>query len=204
MNIVEKFNQINFEELFQKLGYVFFKNGNYNLNIFGIRNLEEGNQQKDVFNDYLCCIYKENGKWIKKIWKATTDPSLYYLKNLCNSKGCAIVVPGQYRGSYKIDYHNGKYKALCQRKTISVYRDNNKDEILDFNASKINKGIFGINIHHSGNNIGESKKIGKYSAGCQVFKNINNFYEFMGLCYKAEKLYGNSFTYTLLTSDQLK
>jgi hypothetical protein len=32
-----------------------------------------------------------------------------------NSKGCAILKEGQYKGVYEIDLHNGKYEAICQR-----------------------------------------------------------------------------------------
>ena len=193
-----------FEKLFNKMGYVFFTNGDYNLNIIGVRNLLGDNIQRDTFNDALVVIYKENGKWVKKIWDATTDPSLKLLKAPSNSNGTAILVPGQYRSTYKIDIHGGKYTALCQRLgNVKVYRDKNRDNKLDMDPKTIQTGMFGINIHRaSAYNVSET--IGGYSAGCQVFKSYKDFDVFMSLLNKSKNLYGNSFTYTLLTTNNLK
>lgn len=192
-----------FEKLFAKLGFVFFTRGDYNVNIIGIRNLLGGNVQDDTFNDAMVVIYKENGEWVKKIWEVTTDPSLKLLKSPSNSKGTAILVPGQYRSTYKIDLHNGKYKALCQRlKPVSVYRDRNKDNRLDMDKSTIQTGMFGINIHRASSS-GTTKNVGPYSAGCQVFASVNDFNEFMRLVERSADIFGNSFTYTLLTTNEL-
>jgi len=45
---------------------------------------------------------------------------------------------------------------------------------------------------------GTTKTIDKYSAGCQVFQNADDFARFMTLCRKHTDLYRNSFTYTLI------
>ena len=42
------------------------------------------------------------------------------------------------------------------------------------------------------------KLIDKYSAGYQVFSNIDDFNKFMEMAYKQKDLYGNKFTYTLI------
>ena len=119
-----------------------------------------------------------------------------------NKKGTALLVPNQYRGAYKIDKHRGKYFALCQRKEVSVYRDSNRDNITDFNPSTIDKGLFGINIHRSNPNK-ESSRVEKWSAGCQVFANPELYDKFMIMCQKSASIWGNSFTYTLLTFKDL-
>tara|TARA_Y100000034_G_C6579998_1_gene251606 strand:- start:237 stop:455 length:219 start_codon:yes stop_codon:yes gene_type:complete len=62
-------------------------------------------------------------------------------------------------------------------------------------------GRFGINIHKGGRN---SSRVEKYSAGCQVFKNDSDFKEFMITMYAAKKHFGNSFTYSLLTSKDME
>jgi hypothetical protein len=67
----------------------------------------------------------------------------------------------------------------------------------------ISEGIYGINIHRS-NPHNESTQIDKWSAGCQVFANPSNFETFMRVCNKAKEAWGNSFTYTLLESKDLK
>jgi hypothetical protein len=46
---------------------------------------------------------------------------------------------------------------------------------------------------------GTTKTIDKYSAGCQVFANANDFSVFLQLAERHKTLYGNSFTYTLLS-----
>lgn len=115
-------------------------------------------------------------------------------------KGTAILVPGQYRGCWKIGYHKGKYKALCQAKPIPVYRDGNKDDKFDLNPLSIDKGVFGINIHKAGEN---STLVDGWSYGCQVLAKSIDFSSFMRLVDKSSKLYGDTFTYTLLEEDDL-
>lgn len=115
------------------------------------------------------------------------------MKSPINLRGTAILVPGQYKGAYMIDKHQGKYDALCQRLgMVAVYRDRNKDDIMDY--SDIHKGMFGINIHKAGRN---SKQVDGWSAGCQVFKRSADFDDFIRICRKGEKALGNTFTYTL-------
>ncbi len=192
-----------FEKLFKLYGYSYFTNGDYNLNIIGIRNLIDGTAHKNTFNDALLLLYKINGQWIKEIYRYTTDPGQTTLNAPSNSKGTAILVPGQYKGVYKIDLHNGKYKALCQRNgNVAVYRDNNKDARLNFDPTTIDVGMFGINIHRAKDNA-VTELINGYSAGCQVLKDSNDFNHFMQILEKSSKKYGNKFTYTLITSDML-
>ena len=45
------------KEALGKKGYVFFENGNYNLNIIGIRN---NSGRPDVFDDFINVFYKIN------------------------------------------------------------------------------------------------------------------------------------------------
>ena len=121
-----------------------------------------------------------------------------------NSKGCAILVPDQYRGVYKIDGHGKtRYEALCQRGgEVSVYRDANLDHEHDRDAGTITTGNYGINIHRS-RSTGESELVNSYSAGCQVFKNASDFKDFMKLVNKSADKFGNSFTYTLLNEGDI-
>ena len=58
---------------------------------------------------------------------------------------------------------------------------------------------FGINIHRS-SPTGTSTNVNNWSAGCQVFANINDFNTFMAICTKAKAAHGNNFTYTLIES----
>lgn len=178
----------------KKLGYVFFESGDFNLNIVGIRNEI---LDTNTFNDELYVIYRIKNNWVENVFPITTEPGFKSLKETKNSKGCAILVPGQYRGCWTIGKHQGKYEALVQCKPVDVYRDSNKDTKVDMEEKTIDNGIFGINIHKAG---ADSKIVENWSAGCQVFKRAYDFDEFMKLVNKSAKLYGNKFTYTLLSN----
>lgn len=198
VNIIHKINRTDFAKLFKSKGYVFFDKGEYNLNIIGIR--KSGNLITNGFDDYIVVIYKNKRGWQKIYYRATTEPGSYYMYTVPNKIGTAIMVPGQYRGAYKIGKHQGKYKALVQVKPVKVYRDANKDSYYDMEPETIQNGVFGINIHKAGN---ASKRIDKWSAGCQVIANDDNFRAFMQLCEKAAKIYGDTFTYTLINEEDL-
>jgi hypothetical protein len=43
-----------------------------------------------------------------------------------------------------------------------------------------------------------------WSEGCQVFKKAADFEEFMKICRKSRDKHGNSFTYTLIESSDIK
>ena len=189
----------NFEKLFNKKGYAYFTNGNYNLNIIGIR--AQGNSITNIFDDILCVIFKINGIWQRYCYSITTDPGLYYMTKGVNKNGCAIMVPGQYRALWKLGLHKGQYEALVQNKPVKVFRDKNKNFIYDFNPNTINEGLFGINLHRAGN---ESIQIDKWSAGCQVFASAAKFNEFLKFAKKQISLgMGKTFTYTLLNEEDL-
>lgn len=189
------------EEAVKAKGYVWFEdksNKNFDVNIVGIRNSTTNTKVTNIFDDLLTITYKENGEWKTKTWAITTDPGKKAMINYHNPKGVARLVPGQYRSMHSIAKHQGKYDALCQRKPCTVFRDADKNFVYD--ESKTDTGIFGINIHHAGEN---STVVENWSEGCQVFKRIKDFNEFMAICEKAKTIHGNSFTYTLLTSNDL-
>jgi hypothetical protein len=179
-------------------GYAFFENGDYNINIIGIRNSDTGSKVTNVFDDLLTVSYKIGEVWHFKKWAATTDPGTKGVKEFHNAQGVARLVPGQYRGSHAIGLHQGKYEALKQAKPVKVYRDANKD--MTYDTKLITEGIYGINIHKAG---ADSTYVENWSEGCQVFKKSADFDEFMALVKKAATLHGNSFTYTLLESKDL-
>ena len=175
------------------LGHTVFERGEYNLNIIGIRSKDH---KANSFDDRICVVFRDENGWITRTWECTTEPGLYWLENPGNVKGTAVLVPGQYRGVYKIDKHRGKYDALCQRGgTVKTYRDSNKDDIVDLDVQSITEGMYGINIHKAGT---DSTQVNKWSAGCQVFSHSKDFDEFMSICYAAKEKWGNSFSYTLI------
>jgi len=186
-------------------GYKWFENGDYNLNIVGVRNAETLNEVTNKFDDHLTLSYKVNGEWNYHCFDATTDPGKHWVDNVLNEAGVAILKENQYRGSHKIGLHQGKYEALRQQKPVQVYRDNNLDDCYDMDESTLQEGIFGINIHRATKWEGKkSTQIDKWSAGCQVIAANDDFRLFMEICNKSKDIWGNSFTYTLINSDDLE
>jgi len=188
-------------------GYKWFNddsNKTYDVNIVGIRNSSTGKKVTNAFDDLITISFKdESGAWQFYQWAATTDPgkkSMLEWNKMGITGGCARLVPNQYRSTWTIDLHQGKYKALCQRlANVEVYRDADFD--LEYDEDKVTKGMYGINIHKAGQ---DSTWVENWSAGCQVFKRVKDFDEFMKICKKAEKIHGNKFSYTLLQSTDIK
>jgi len=168
----------------------------YDLNVFGIRN---ANNLANKFDDTLGIAYTDD-KGVKRILlvPGTTDPGLYYLQNPLNAKGCAIVVEGYYPSLWKIGTHKG-YKAWQQIGYVNIFRDNNKDNKIDVDMSKVEKvNNIGINFHRA-NPSGTTISVGKYSAGCQVVANAEDFSYCMKLGDLQKKYgHGDKFSYALL------
>ena len=183
-------------------GYVWFDGPkDFDVNIVGIRNVLPGRRVTNVFDDWLTISYKENGAWKFHIWPITTDPGTRAVRQFSNPNGVARLVPAQYRSAYIIGLHQGKYEALRQARPMTVWRDRNRD--MTFDESTRDTGLFGINIHRS-NPKTESEFVENWSEGCQVFKRVREFNLFMQICNKAKDIHGNSFTYTLLNSSDIK
>ena len=185
-------------------GYKYFTGGDFDVNIIGVRNTETKGRVTNAFDDCVTISYKEDGEWKFHCYKATTDPGSQWEKNLLNKKGVAILKPGQYRGSHKLRLHQGKYLALGQQKPVKVYRDNNRDGKYDLLEESIDEGLFGINIHRAtGRAGGTSIRVDKWSAGCQVIADNDDWHQFLDICQTAREIWGNSFSYTLLESKDI-
>ena len=202
--LMELLTPENIKTYFAAQEYKFFDTPDrkLNLNIIGVR---RDNQGTNTFDDFLLVMYREEELMISNRYQITTDPGKHWLQNPINPKGTAVLAPGQYRGTWQLGKHQGKYEALVQRKPVKVYRDNNKDDIIDYNniTTLVDEGYFGINIHRS-NPYDQSYLINKWSAGCQVFKKIEDYNKFIQMCKDSSKIYGNSFTYTLIDEKDLR
>ena len=184
--------------------YKWFETGDYNVNIVGIRNMATGTRVTNKFDDHITISYKDDGEWKFHCYECTTDPGDDWMDDPMNSKGTAILVPGQYRGSHKLRLHQGRYLALGQQKPVKVYRDRDKDGHYDFDPSTIDEGLFGINIHRATKYAGKtSTYVDKWSAGCQVIASNDNWHAFLYICQTARDKWSNNFTYTLLESTDI-
>lgn len=184
-------------------GYKWFEdtdNKGYDVNIVGVRNSSTGRKVTNVFDDLITISYKDDkGVWQYHEWMNTTEPGKKGVMQYHNPKGVARLIPGQYRGVWSIDKHQGKYEALCQRNgTVAIFRDNNKD--MNFDDITRDNGMFGINIHKAGQ---DSTWVENWSEGCQVFKRVKDFDAFMKICRIAAKIHGNKFSYTLIESKDI-
>lgn len=181
----------------QKLGFPVFT-GTYNLNFVGVRtsNVDQTTSPKD---DYFMMIYQDtSGAWITESFPGTTDPTAAYLKNPINPKGTAILVDGKNYPKLWVQGLHGPSKkpALVQHSTCSVYRDGNRNLILDFDPSTIDVGLFGINFHQA---------TGSYSsAGCQTVEKqewVDRVRALVDAQIKAG--YGETLSYTLVKEHDL-
>ena len=201
-----KYTREQIETAMSSKGYKYFTSNNYDVNIIGVRNSKTKGRVTNAFDDTLTLSYKdEEGNWNYHEFDCTTDPGTHWVENvLLHEDGVAILAPGQYRKSHKIGLHQGKYEALRQKELVTVYRDDNRDSYYDLKESSKAEGIYGINIHRAtGKTGGKSTRIDKWSAGCQVIASNDDFKFLMEVANRAARIWGNSFTYTLLESSDL-
>lgn len=202
----------NLIDIADKSKYTVFKDNSkdYNLNIWFSRSLEI---EEDVFND-ICIIFWLNTKnqWETRLFKFNTNPGIFWLKSPQNPDGTAIISPGQYRSTHSIRTHrqgtSSAHIALCHSQGIvKVFRDNNKDDILDLNGRVYTNGL-GINCHRPSLYTEQTGKIHKSSAGCLIAKYRDEFDNstqddasletFMGICRNSQKYWGNKFSITVI------
>ena len=195
------------ETTVKEKGYKWFEdnsNKGYDVNIVGVRNSETKGRVTNAFDDCITISYKIDGEWQFHCFPCTTDPGTHWVENILNDRGVAILKPGQYRGSHKLRLHQGKYLALGQKKPMKIYRDANLDGKYDLIEESVREELIGINIHRAtGRSGGKSTRVDKWSAGCQVIADNDDWHEFLDICQSAREIHGNSFSYTLLESKDI-
>ena len=188
-------------------GYKWFEdnsNKGYDVNIVGVRNSKTNGRVTNAFDDCMTISYKVEGEWKFHCFPCTTDPGTHWVENILNDRGVAILKPGQYRGSHKLRLHQGKYLALGQKKPMKIYRDANLDGKYDLIEESVREELIGINIHRATSRAGgKSSRVDKWSAGCQVIADNDDWHEFLDICQAAREIHGNSFSYTLLESKDI-
>ncbi len=170
---------------FHKNGYAWF-----DFHLIGVRSRAN---IPNKFDDMFALVSGNNIYW----YPCTTNPGTYYLLNLMNPKGAAMVKPGQYVNSWKLGLHKGQYPALVQVKPITVYRDADKDAIAE-ETPTTETGLFGIDIHRANPSF-ISQLVDKWSAGCTVLNNPADFDAMLSMCKHSQMLTKNEFfSYTIL------
>ena len=196
------------ETTVKEKGYKWFEdnsNKGYDVNIVGVRNSETKGRVTNAFDDCITISYKIDGEWKFHCFPCTTDPGTHWVENILNDRGVAILKPGQYRGSHKLRLHQGKYLALGQKKPMKIYRDANLDGKYDLIEESVREELIGINIHRATSRSGgKSTRVDKWSAGCQVIADNDDWHEFLDICQAAREIHGNSFSYTLIESKDIE
>lgn len=185
-------------EQVEELGHVVFTQGPYNLNLIAVRS---PNTEAGLYDDRLHLVFRDGfNRWQDLSLACTTDPGAYWLRHPGRVQGTAILKAGQYRGAYRVGLHRRRYPALVQARPVTVWRDNSRDTTLDHRPGSEQSGLFGINIHHGGtkdpDGIGDD--VGRWSAGCTVIGDLDDWTIFWSIVSRSAELYGDRFTYTLI------
>ena len=156
------------------------------------------NVKSNRFDDWFYAFWKDDtANWHFRKYPCTTDPGTFWLKNPKQPQGTAFLKEGQYMNAWKLGLHQGKYQALVQTSPLTIVRGIQRAEGIDWNGGHIETGNFGINIHRATKS-GAALIVDRFSAGCQVLANANDFAELMELAKVHASRYGNAFTYSLL------
>ena len=95
-----KYNFSEILSVMDKKNYAYYTRGLYNLNLIGVRS---ENSVSDKFDDLLYAFYRADDNHFKlHEFPMTSDAGRHWLLNPMNIRGCAILVPGQYRNCYQI------------------------------------------------------------------------------------------------------
>jgi hypothetical protein len=172
----------------QKKGYIWFTD---KVNIGGIRT---NNNTPDAWNDFIYIEFK--GKFL--FFVGTTRPGVYWLQHPSRQNGTFVMAPGQHIDCWYKSLHNG-YPALCQCKPMPGYRDNDKDNLVDPDTTKIYMDGEGVDIHHA-HALVKQTVIDKYSAGCQVIDAFSDWQQFFEIYTSSTQEF---YSYTLLLENEL-
>lgn len=178
----------------------YYKEHNYPIkafNLIGIRN--EKGMKDDVINDRLG-FFTDTEYFL---CTGTTDPSVYWTTSKeRNAAGTFHLIEGYHDSIWTFGNHKG-YPALVNDyrkcKPTKGWRD------VNYNFTRDSKDIivcdyYGVNFHRMHETI-LMKLIGKYSAGCQVVRDINDF----KTIYQKAKASGvEVFSYNLFLESEVK
>lgn len=163
----------------------------------------------DKWNDSIGVIAKEDGEWeFLCLYLGTTEPGRYYTLNPLNPRGGAQLALGFHIDLWRFGRHKG-YEALVQAGKARLVRDANKNFRRD-DKETLEQGN-GVNLHTTKTTgwRGSASKnsIGKFSAGCTVIFDPQEFKELMALLKRSPQYKMNPrtcFDYRLLKHDWLQ
>lgn len=182
-----------------ELGHVVFSSGPWDLNLIGLRAIPP---TVDVFDDLFVVPHLDAaGTWQMPAWPCTLDPGKPSLLAPRRRDGTAIIRTGQQRGAFKIGEHHAgtprAYPALVPARPILVWRDANRDDVLDYRNGTASTS-WGTNIHRA-QATGRTLRVGPWSEGCAVFQEKPDHDALMVLCRRQVQAgRGDTFTLTIV------
>ncbi len=150
----------------------------------------------DKWNDSVLILAHDGVEWnILAFYRATTEPGRHYVVNPLNRNGGACLDLGFHKGLWRFGQHRG-YRALSQAGAARLRRDKNKnhrrDDVVTVERNR------GINLHTSKTTGWRGSysetSIGRWSAGCVVIPNPDEFRECLSILEKAPQYRKNSNT----------
>jgi hypothetical protein len=164
------------------------------LNIVALRTKDD--KPTNLFDDELHVFFKNaKGNWDLMEYSITTVPG-YKPGTETLPENVAILRLGQYVDQLKMGYHKDDEKHKCLKfDKCAIHRN---DNVSKYNYESVTEmGNYSINLHRS-SEIGTADYVFNYSEGSQVFKNINQYNQFIKLCENQETNANKSlFTYTI-------
>lgn len=199
----------------------------YEVNSIGVRYQYPGQEYSDKFKDRMYALWKDkNGQWKMKYWAISTIPGKLpsksdraKYKTLKDAVGpgrggLGILKPAQFIDVFYMDYHKGSSKDARAMKTKGkqlCYRDTNygSAKITYSSEDKSNKSggaNFAMYIHKAYSSGAGKNTYGvqSWSEGCQVFQDPKCLNQYFDLCEVHKGKYGNSFSYSLITSNDVE
>lgn len=171
------------------------------LNIIGFRNKKtvsdaENTNVTNIFDEELAVFFKdENSVWQIVEYAITTVPGFVPQTNKLPEK-VAILRQAQYVERLRLGNYLGNVNYKCLIFDSCVVHRNDRLDRYNF-SSPTEEGPFAMTIHAS-SEVSSSEFVFNYSEGAQVFKNKNQYDQFIKLCEKQIKISRKeTFTYTL-------
>ena len=193
------------------LGYKWFEGGDYDLNIIWVRMNDNVNNKMD---DYCLTCYTVQGvEYVTQV-RANTLPGtyggLYNPVTVRGITGTAVVQPQQVLGAYhyneigfpKNDYNPFHSSYFSPTKSIKIWRDNNRDDEIDYMQPEDSPPSDVICWHFQGEPI-SSPGHNPWSIGC-LGTMLSDWRDIViPIIRKAIAIWGTNFTLTLIENKDL-
>ena len=175
---------------------------------YGVRMERRGNKVTDQWQDFNGVLVHVKGRHINLVSPSTTMPGKDGFLEPSNDAGIAIPLPGFYSLCWQLDESGGRrgYSHLNQVGPIDYVRDNNRDLNIDI-SGPVYDDIVGFEYHQE-SQVRDSRRVGRYSEGCQV-PWISIVYNAQIGCVReqkktyAGKWWADHVSYLLLTEEQV-